>query len=230
LLSPVSCGPPDSLSVEAAGDFVHELDRTSRADVVTRPMPGESPCDALDDMRRDAARRPTVVVIQYVGNNASPCMRDEGGKPLTGSALVERTQADMRAATDLFASRGTRVVLVGGPESPGLPGADATRALPDAYLRIVNEWLGELGQVRYADAAATVSGSGGGYAQRLPCRDDEGPHQGCVDGEVVVRADDRIHFCPAPSDGLACPVPSPGARRFGLEMARVARMALDPDY
>lgn len=220
----------DSLSVESAGAFVDELERTSEAEVITRPVPGESPCDALDTMRDDLALEPAVVVIQYVGNNASPCMLGDDGRPLTGQALTDRTAADVRAAAELFATAGTRVVLVGGPHAPGLPAGDATLDIADAYLRIVNEWPGELGRIRYADAAATVTGPDRRYAERLPCRDGEGADEGCADGEVVVRSPDRIHFCPAEHGELVCPVPSPGARRFGQEMARVTRMALDPAY
>lgn len=220
----------DSLSVEAAGDFVRELGRTTEAEVVTRPVPGLSPCDALDTMRADLALEPAVVVIQYVGNNVSPCMLDDEGRPLTGQALTDRIGADVRTAAELFATAGTRVVLVGGPHAPGLPAGDATLDIAEAYLRIVNEWAGELGRIRYADAAATVTGPDHGYADRLPCRDGEGPDEGCTDGEVVVRSPDRIHFCPTEHDGLQCPVPSPGARRFGHEMARVTRLALDPVY
>ena len=34
---------------------------------------GASPCDALGAMQQDVADPPDVVVIQFVGNNASPC-------------------------------------------------------------------------------------------------------------------------------------------------------------
>jgi hypothetical protein len=219
----------DSLSTEASTAFVEELARTSDAEVVVRAVPGEAPCDALGAMRVDVELEPAVVVIQYVGNNATPCTRGPGGERLTGQALVERTEADIRTATELFATAGTRVVLVGGPHAPGLPG-DATLEVAEAYNEVVNEWAGrDLGRVRYADAAATVTDPDHGYVDRLPCRDDEGPAEGCVDGEVVVRAEDRIHFCPVTHAELTCPVPAPGAVRFGEEMARVVRVALDPD-
>lgn len=219
----------DSLSVEASGAFLDEMARTTTAEVITRVVPGHSPCDALPTMRDDLALEPTVVVIQYVGNNASPCVQGPDGAGLSGPALVERFDADVRAATEMFATRGTRVVLVGGPDAPGLPG-EASVEIAEAYDRIVNEWAGrDIGMVRYADAAATVTRDHR-FAARLPCHPGEGPDEGCVDGEVTVRSDDRIHFCPRPGDELACPVPSPGARRFGEEMARVAALALDPGY
>jgi hypothetical protein len=219
----------DSLSLEAGAAFEAALKDSTDARVELRTVPEVSPCDALAGMREDLALQPSVVVIQYVGNDSSACTRGPGGETLTGTALVERTAADVRAATELFATAGIRVVLVGGPEAPGLPG-DAVLDIADAYNDIVNEWAGrDLGRVRYADAAATVTGPDHAYRDRLPCRDDEGGDDGCDGGEVTVRSPDRIHFCPVTHDELVCPVPSPGARRFGEEMARVTRMALG-DY
>jgi hypothetical protein len=219
----------DSLSAEAAPAFVDELARTTDAEVIVRAVPAEAPCDAHDEMQEDLARRPTVVVIQFVGNSATPCTLGPAGERLEGRALVDRTAQDVRAATELFATNGSRVVLVGGPDVPGLPGNPGL-AVAEAYNELVNEWAGrDLGRVRYADAAATVTGPDHVFTEALPCRDDEGKAEGCTDGRVVVRAEDRIHFCPQEVDGVACPVPSPGARRFGLEMARVTRMALG-DY
>lgn len=220
----------DSLSMEASIGFVPELNRIADVELHVRPVPGISPCDALEQMRADVALEPDVVVIQFVGNNASPCVLGPDGEKLRGTALVERFEADVRTATELFATNGTRVVLVGGPHAPGLP-SKASLGIADAYNRIVNEWAGrDLGRVRYADAAATVTGEDHMYEDRLPCREDEGPSDGCVDGEVTVRNPDRIHFCPTEFTELVCPMPSPGAVRFGEEMARVAALALDPGY
>ena len=224
----------DSLSVEAREAFSAELAGTSRAQVTVAAVPGASPCDALPAMRAaaTAAEPPDVVILQYVGNNASPCARGPDGATLTGQALADRTEADVRAAVDLFAAAGSRVVLVGGPDSPGLPG-QASLLVADAFNEIVDEWAGrDLGRVRYADAAATVTGPDHRFVPRLPCRPVEGPDQGCRHGEVTVRGGDAIHFCPSGEhdDQVRCTVPSPGAARFGAEMARVARLALDPAY
>jgi hypothetical protein len=223
----------DSLSLEASGAFVDALGRTSDAEVLLRLAPATSVCDARPGMDEDVPAAPDVVVIQYVGNNSSPCTSGPDGAPLTGRALADRTEADVRGAVEMWAAAGARVVLVGGPAAPGLPG-EADAAITEAYNRVVNEWAGrDLGRVRYADAAATVSGADHAYAARLPCRADEGEDEGCDDGEVTVRSPDRIHFCPTDARDertVACPVASPGAVRFGEEMARVARLALDPGY
>lgn len=103
----------DSLGSEASGAFTEELARTTDAEVVNRARPGIAPCDARPEMTRDLALDPTVVVLQFVGNNGSACARGPGGEALTGPALVERTHADVQAATEMFADRGVRVVLVG---------------------------------------------------------------------------------------------------------------------
>lgn len=223
----------DSLSIEAGGAFLDTLESTTDAEVLLRVAPGTSVCDARPSMDEDVAAAPEVVVVQYVGNNGSSCTLGPGGERLTGRALADRTEADVRAAVDMWADAGARVVLVGGPEAPGLPG-EASGLIADAYNRIVNEWAGrDLGRVRYADAAATVSGPDHAYAQRLPCRAGEGEDEGCEGGEVTVRSSDRIHFCPSEErDALtgACSVPAPGAVRFGEEMARVTALALDPAY
>jgi hypothetical protein len=217
----------DSLSTESSSYFTEELARISSALVVTKAVPGAAPCDVLDTMRADATLKPAVVVIQYVGNNVTDCTRTEDGERRTGQDLADRYAADVRAAAELFAGDGTRVVLVGGPDAPGLPGG-AEEQIAEAYRQIAAEWDGRAyGRVRYADAAGTVTGPGHGFVERLPCRADEGPGQGCQGGEVIVRGPDQAHFCPAEGAYLVCPVPAPGARRFGLEMARAARDALD---
>jgi hypothetical protein len=217
----------DSLSAEASPYFADELARTTTALVIPKTIPGTGPCSAMDAMRSDATLHPDVVVIQYVGNNAMPCARDANGNRLTGQALTDRYEADVRAEVDLFASQGTKVVLVGGPDAPGLPGG-ATLQIADAYQRIVDEWDDRaFGRVRYADAAGTVTGPDHRFVDKLPCAPDEGPAQGCTNGEVEVRSPDQAHFCPAEGIYMVCPVPNPGARRFGFEMARVAREALN---
>lgn len=222
----------DSLSVESRDAFLAALDERSDAEVELRVMPGAAPCDVrpTDD---DLAAAPDVVVLQFVGNNESLCTRGPGGEHLTGDALAERYDRDVREIVDRWAEAGSRVVLVGGPEAPGLPG-QASAQIAEVYGRIVNEWAGrDLGRVRYADAAAAVSDSAHGFVERLPCRSDEEDAGVCDEGEVTVRAPDRIHLCPAPEldmQTLLCPEPSPGAERYGEEMARVAALALDPGY
>jgi hypothetical protein len=223
----------DSLSVEAGPAFVETIGRLTRAEVEVQATPGIAPCDALDAMRADAdeGSRPAVVVLQFAGNNATPCVAGEGGEPLRGPELAERYAADIRTAVELFAASDVRVVIAGPPPAPGLPG-QATELIDEGYQALVTQWAGiDIGHVRYSPAGDTVAGDSRAYAARLPCLDGEGEAEGCDGGQIAVRSPDRIHLCPTElTDGLTCPVYSSGARRYGDEMARVAAQALDPAY
>jgi len=223
----------DSLSVEAGAPFAEKLAADTDAEVEVRAAPGTAVCDALGQIRDDLAdptRTPAVAVLEFAGNNFTPCVRTAEGDELTGPELAARYAADTREAVELLAGAGARVVITGPPAAPGLPG-DATDLIDAEYERIVTEWAGrDIGRVRYAAAGATVAGHDGGFAAALPCRDDEGEAEGCRDGRIAVRSPDEIHFCPQPAgDSLACPVYASGAERFGHEMARVATQALDPN-
>jgi hypothetical protein len=231
----------DSLSVEAGPAFVAAVRAGSDAEVEVRATPGTAPCDALASIRADLAGAgagaapgpPSVAVLQFTGNNATPCVAGPGGSPLTGAALAERYAADVGTAAEELAAAGVRVVIAGPPPAPGLPGR-ATELIDEGYLSLVTRWAGiDIGRVRYAPAGEAVAGDDRAYVQRLPCRSGsgEGEAEGCEGGEIVVRSPDRIHFCPtALTDELTCPVHSSGAERFGDEMARVAIQALDPTY
>jgi len=225
----------DSLAVEAGPAFAETMGDHSRAAVDVKAVPGIAPCDVLDTMRADASGsagpRPSVVVLEFAGNNATPCVTDGDGSPLRGAALAERYAADIEAAVETFAAAGVRVVIAGPPPAPGLPGR-ATELIDDAELSLVTRWAGiDIGQVRYSPAGDTVGGADRAYESRLPCLDDEGEAEGCDAGRITVRSPDRIHFCPSGlTSRLTCAGYSSGARRYGQEMARAAAQALDPDY
>jgi hypothetical protein len=225
----------DSLAVEAGPAFVEAMGEHSRATVDVKAVSGIASCDVLDTMRADASGstgpRPTVVVLEFAGNNATPCVAGDDGTPLRGAALAERYAADIEAAVETFAAADVRVVIAGPPPAPGLPGR-ATELIDEAELSLVTRWAGiDIGQVRYSPAGDTVAGADRAYESRLPCLDGEGPAEGCDGGRITVRSPDRIHFCPAGlTDRLTCAGYSSGARRYGREMARAAAQALDPDY
>jgi hypothetical protein len=225
----------DSLAVESGSAFVEAMGEHTVATVEVRAVSGSAPCDVLDSMRADASGsagpRPAVVVLQFAGNNATPCVTDGDGTPLQGAALAERYAADIEAAVEMFAAADVRVVIAGPPPSPGLPG-DATELINEAELSMVTRWAGiDIGHVRYSPAGDMVAGADRAYESHLPCLDGEGEAEGCEEGHIAVRSPDRIHFCPEGlTERLACPVYSSGARRYGQEMARTAAQALDPDY
>jgi hypothetical protein len=219
----------DSLAFEAREFFAFVLEASGEIEVVDRTFGGTAMCDRLDQMRRDRRDiQPTAVVLEYIGNNVTDCMRGPNG-PLTGDALVQKYRDDARIATGMFAGAGVRVYWVGGP-----PGPDP---LATAFNGVRSAYKAEAGRVAFAtppvrrvefvDAGRAVL-DGGRFTSTLPCLPSEGADKGCVDGRIPVRADDGIHFCLAgiPRDADRCPAYSSGAARFGFAMAEPVRRDL----
>ncbi|HEX4775421.1 MAG TPA: hypothetical protein VFW74_01495, partial [Acidimicrobiia bacterium] len=79
----------DSLGFEARGVVIVKL-AAAGLDVRYSGRPGTAPCDwtTPDHMGADAAWAPDVVVLEFSGNNATPCTVGPAG-PLTGTALVD---------------------------------------------------------------------------------------------------------------------------------------------
>lgn len=223
----------DSLAWEAQGAFVASFADHPDVDVVTHTFGGTAICDWLGQMAADAARlRPGAVVVEFSGNNFTPCMQDASGAGLTGDAYAERYAADAATVIATFAPGGTQVVFASGP---------LTRVAADAGGRHdggLNAMYADLARhhagVHFADAGAAVL-DGDRWTETLPCLPNE-PCTGGADANGqpvnVVRAPDGIHFCPASGDAVdgvtgACAVWSSGAFRYGTALAAPVVDALD---
>ena len=219
----------DSLAFEARDAFALSLQRGSDVEVVDRTFGGTAICDRLDRMRRDLHDlQPSAVVLEFVGNNLTPCMRGSNG-PLTGDDLLQKYRDDARSATEVFAGAGVRVYWMGAPS--------AATAEAGVFAGVRRGYEAESGRltfatpplprVRYVDAGEAVLDHGR-FSPTLPCLPSEGAPEGCVDGRIPVRALDGLHFCPVrtgPADDR-CPVYSGGAVRFGIAMAQPIRRDL----
>jgi len=222
----------DSLSSEARDWFSLAINDGGTGEVVNRTLGGTAICDWLDKMRGDAhAFQPSAVVFEFVGNNVTDCVRGPTG-PLTGPALAARYRDDARTATAIFAGLGVRVYWMGAPAvAPPSPttAADITE-VGRAEAAEAGQWTfvrPPFDRVEYVDAGQAVLDHGM-YTRTLPCLPSEGADDGCVDGRIVVRSDDGVHFCPprTPEGGDRCPVYSGGAARFGFAMAAPVRRDL----
>jgi hypothetical protein len=219
----------DSLAFEARNVFALSLQRGNDVEVVDRTFGGTAICDRLERMRQDLHDlQPVAVVLEFVGNNVTPCMRGPNG-PLTGDALVQRYGDDARSATELFAGAGVRVFWMGAPPVATSQAADFTRIRRgyEAEATRLTFATPPLPRVRYVDAGRAVA-EDGRFTATLPCLPSEGAGEGCVDGHIRMRALDGVHFCPVRTaqgdDG--CPGYSSGAVRFGLAMAVPVRREL----
>ena len=219
----------DSLAFEARDVFALSLQHGDDIEVVDRTFGGTAICDRLDRMRRDLHDlQPSAVVLEFIGNNVTPCMRGPNG-PLTGDDLVQKYREDARSATDIFAGAGVDVYWMGAPST-----ATAEEGVFASVRRGYEAESGRLTfatpplpRVRFVDAGQAVLDHGR-FAATLSCLPSEGGAEGCVDGRIPVRALDGLHFCPVrtgPADDR-CPVYSGGAVRFGIAMAQPIRRDL----
>jgi hypothetical protein len=128
-------------------------------------------------------------------------------------------------ALAVLASEGIRVVFVLPP--PRLDVA-TTDALPALYSQIAAQW--PMFAQSY-DAGALVSGPHRVFTHTLPCLPFEGPELGCHGGEIQVRSDDGVHFCPGtlrdPKNlWSGCSVWSSGSWRYAGGIVDAARAGL----
>ncbi|MBX6390173.1 MAG: hypothetical protein IRZ08_14465 [Frankia sp.] len=208
----------DSLAWEAREPFRRAAAAAGDTAVMLRTYGGTAPCDWLDDIRRQSRRfRPEVAVLAFSGNAGSDCMR--------GRDLSTAYREDVTAAVRQLARQGTRVLLVEAP-------ARRDQAVDAAGQTELGRLWRQIAAARSAEADTTVVPAGqavtdhGRFAERLPCA----PGEQCEpDGTVIVRSPDGVHFCPQQLPPIArCPVPSPGAERYGRAMGDAAAQLLGP--
>jgi hypothetical protein len=183
-------------------------------EVSTRYYGGTAPCDWLEADLAVTSR--SVVVVSFIGNSLTPCMADDAGGHLRGSALVERYDADLTSMVERLRAIGARVVLVGQPRRA----TGATSDLEVAGINRVYTELAALDGVSFVDAGAMVEAADGTFASTLPCLATEtecGPG-----GRIAVRNDDGLHLCPGTAQA-PCPVYSSGAFRFASAIATAVK-------
>ena len=202
----------DSLGMEAGMDFIY-LARAAGASVLVRTYGGLAPCDFLASMAADAASwRPTDVVLEFSGDNFTPCM---GGDPIGSPQYYATYRADTQQAIDIFRPGGARVFLSGLPYDVW-PSANPNIANLNQLYASVAAGSGAI----YVDAGQAVMANGA-YTQTLPCL----PGEPCTgpSGTNVVRDPEGVHFCPTgntTAEGYfeVCDVYSSGAFRYAAAM------------
>ncbi len=154
----------DSL-IEQASPYLQSTDEI-------RAFGGTALCDWVDNMARAATfEQPSVMVVEFVGNDTSPCMHGYE----TPDQVRAKYEADMARLKQLVDSP---ILWVGPPAF-----RDRTPAGIDLYSS----------EPRFVDAGEAVLADGA-YTDTLPCLADEGVVQGCVNGQIRVRAPDGAHF------------------------------------
>lgn len=213
----------DSLGFEAAPTVADELGPLMRFD--SSSMPGVALCDLIGALDRAPEKAPDVAVVQFSGNNLTPCMSGPDGQLLDEAAVVDKYAADVETVVTILRSRGSRVILAASPRTAH---TDIAEEINTIYSWTAIGWSARGEPVTYLDTATQLLGPLRSFAARLPCLPDETAGQGCgPDGTIAVRSVDGTHFCPLDTGGkTTCPIWSSGAHRFGVALADAVRSSL----
>ncbi len=216
-------GPPrivlygDSLGMEA-GPYFTNLANAAGASALVQTYGGLAVCDFLPTMASLAASwQPTAVVLEFSGDNFTPCM---AGDPIGTPQYYQKYEADIQTAIDIFRPYGTEVFLIGLPfNAAALENQNVTN-LNQLYSSLAAANVG----VSFVDAGQAVMANGA-FTWTLPCLPTE-PCTGPA-GTNVVRSPDGTHFCPTgqttiEGDIAVCNVYSSGAYRFAAAMLNPA--------
>lgn len=213
----------DSLGFESAQNVTDLVGESVRFD--SSSLPGVAMCDLIGALERAPEKAPDVAVLQFSGNNLTPCMKDADGNELSDAAVVDKYAADVDRVISILRSRGSRIVLAAAPRTAFTERAEEVNTI---YSWTAIKWHARGEPVSYVDTAALLLTPNREFAARLPCLPDENAEQGCApDGTIAVRSVDGTHFCPLDTGGkTVCPVWSSGAHRFGLTLANAIRNEL----
>ncbi|EIV93597.1 hypothetical protein [Frankia sp. QA3] len=206
----------DSLAWEAGTAFSRTVRADGHSEVLVRTWGGTAACDWLSDIRDQARRwRPTVAALAFSGNQWTPCMQ--------GRDLLTAYREDVTRAVELLTGRGAEVVLVEAPPRRDQV-VDAAGLTP--LDRVWRQIAATHERTRVAPASRTITADGR-FTTTLPCVTGETCGPG---GLVTVRSPDGTHFCPLVQPPMtACPVPSPGAVRYGTAIAHETLKRPDAD-
>jgi hypothetical protein len=210
----------DSLAVQAARYFVITADRSPDVVAKASTWDGTAPCDWLPTMLTAAKSRDiSVAVLAFSGDSETPCMK---GAPYGSARYYQRYSRDVTRAAAAFARNGTKVILIGAPQS------HKQFVDGDIQWNRLNRILASIAKSRpqdlsYDDAGGAVMANGH-FTWSMPCWSIEPCLNEPVAGENVVRAPDGFHFCPNGTD--PCTTYMSGAVRYGVDMAEHALIQL----
>jgi len=214
--------PPPAPTVIVYGD---SLITQSKADVeaaitrqrgswrqVYRHYPGTALCDWLDAMRADSNLNAKVVVIEFSGNDLTPCMSNA---PAGTTAWINRYTADATSAANIWKARGVKVLFVGGPRGVCLT--------PPHPLDAVYQSVAAAKQMTFTSAAESAL-----VVQLQPATPGTGS---------LIAAPSAPHYAPGAtpeptltaSSTWPCPAPDVPTWTFAFEMPCRAREATAPD-
>jgi hypothetical protein len=214
----------DSLAYQAGPYINYFFDASGRTVSRTHVFAATAICDWIPDIRNElnphnpSGYHPNRIVLVFSGVALYPCMDGPNGVPLSGQALINKYQADARTVIAIASAVHVPVYFASTP----IFKQDANLYVGDTPLGVMYSQLPAAfpgGIVRFIDSAQSVEWQGH-YTDTMPCQSFEHCTGRWPDGTptVVVRESDGKHFCPVAELFFNCPVPMPGAMRFGASI------------
>jgi hypothetical protein len=207
----------DSLSVQAAAYIRSDLADHGQIRLSIDAVGGTAPCDRMRTMLHEAsADPPRVVVLEFSGNVSCT------GAPSGSRAFFRSYATQMTRVARAFASRGTRVFIIGAPIFLGSV-LDHNRQwdhLNEIYAGLATR----VPDTTFVNAGPSVAPHDQ-FVWTLPCR----PHEPDCErnGSILVRAYDGVHFCEQQAAlGSKCLDYSSGAARYAEAMTAPIRAFL----
>jgi peptidoglycan/LPS O-acetylase OafA/YrhL/lysophospholipase L1-like esterase len=208
----------DTLLLESKQTIVDALPLSSGWQVSVHAGALAAVCDMTESLRHDLALyHPGLVVLETHGGDSTACMRDALGRQIVRGSpeYWARYRDDLSTFFDAVRAGGARLLVFTTP--------------PDAFQssKVEQQRRGDLLREiarRYPNATVSDAGrqalGGSTFAAELPCLPDELGTKSCKDNRAVVRAPDRVNFCPdgyatIAAIGAGCPSYSSGAVRYG---------------
>lgn len=161
----------DSLTVSA-------MDELKQSGVMVHAWPGTAPCDWLSGYEQALQQdKPTYVVLAFVGNHATDCMKPYDAEP----ALISKYRSDLSVMAGALAIKyGVKVAFVVPPLMSGTEAANLPRADP------------AIGQM-YCALAATAPDRARCDTTARDLLSPDGVYTDTVGGQVV-RQPDGVHL------------------------------------
>ena len=210
-----------------------------QVDAVTASFPGTAICDWTSLIASQAeALHPRLVVIEFSGNNYTPCMAGI----TTPAAVASKYESDLSYLLWRLHLLGIPLLVATGPVLLEANGQTISRSpdlslgqLPQGYSQapdditpmyesFVSWWQAQGWAVGLIQSGAAVETASGGWTYVLPCLSFETAAMGCSNGQIIVRAPDLHHLCPgdiqmSSPDAGDCSAWSSGAWRFAAAIS-----------
>jgi hypothetical protein len=180
----------DSLTVQSF-NYIEQIAHARGWQVTGRAVGGTAPCDDIGQIERTLTTvHPTVMVVAFVGNAATKCMKENAGHVTpTPSATAAKYRSDLGRVVAVARRAAVPVWIVRPPDMANPRYAAVGAALAPLWPALA---ASAPGIVTILDARPALTPAG--YSADLPCRDYETTALGCRNGRITVRFTDGLHL------------------------------------